>query len=77
MLEKFEDESLFDLVNINIKDFNNKSKHKLLDIIVMNPPFGTKDEGIDLVFLEKAKNNCSGNIYSLHKSSTRDVYLNI
>lgn len=38
----------------------------------MNPPFGTKDEGIDLIFLEKARDNCSGNIYSMHKSSTRD-----
>lgn len=24
-------------------------------MVVMNPPFGTKDEGIDLVFLEKAR----------------------
>jgi len=46
---------MFDLVNINIKDFNNKCKGRILDIIVMNPPFGTKDEGIDLVFLEKAR----------------------
>jgi len=39
----------------------------------MNPPFGTKIEGIDMVFVQKAMQNCEGNIYSMHKSSTRDV----
>jgi len=28
-------------------------KHKV-DTVIMNPPFGTKNKGIDLVFLEKA-----------------------
>lgn len=39
----------------------------------MNPPFGTKVEGIDMVFVQKAMQNCEGNIYSMHKTSTRDV----
>ncbi|KRX05702.1 hypothetical protein PPERSA_09842 [Pseudocohnilembus persalinus] len=56
LMEKFEDESLFDLVNINVKNLNNKCKYKMLDIVVMNPPF----------------DNCEGKIYSLHKSSTRE-----
>lgn len=29
----------------------------MFDSVVMNPPFGTKDEGIDVVFLEKAFGN--------------------
>ena len=39
----------------------------------MNPPFGTKEEGIDYEFLKKANLICDGNVYSLHKSSTREV----
>jgi predicted RNA methylase len=37
----------------------------------MNPPFGTKESGIDMVFLEFAMSVCEGTIYSMHKSSTR------
>jgi predicted RNA methylase len=37
----------------------------------MNPPFGTKEEGLDMVFLEFAMKICRGNIYSMHKSCTR------
>mmetsp|Transcript_18795 Transcript_18795/g.16266 ORF Transcript_18795/g.16266 Transcript_18795/m.16266 type:complete len:92 (+) Transcript_18795:425-700(+) len=36
----------------------------------MNPPFGTRKEGIDMVFLKKALENCSGCVYSLHKTNT-------
>lgn len=43
----------------------------MVDLVVMNPPFGTKEEGIDAKFLEVAMQICSGNIYSMHKSSTR------
>ena len=44
---------------------------RLVDLVIMNPPFGTKEAGIDMVFLELSMNMCSGNIYSMHKSSTR------
>lgn len=37
----------------------------------MNPPFGTKNENIDTIFLKKSFEYCSGNIYSLHKTATR------
>ena len=40
-------------------------------MVVMNPPFGTKEEGIDTRFLELAAFISSGPIYSMHKSSTR------
>lgn len=46
--------------------------HKQFDTVIMNPPFGTKNNyGKDMEFLKAAielSNNC---VYSLHKSSTR------
>jgi rRNA N6-adenosine-methyltransferase METTL5 len=50
---------------------NIRVRNKMVDLVVMNPPFGTKEEGIDAKFLEVAMQICSGNIYSMHKSSTR------
>ena len=40
---------------------------------MINPPFGTREDHIDIKFIEKANEICEGNIYSLHKSSTREV----
>ena len=52
---------------------------KKYDTVIMNPPFGTKNNGIDVQFLETAIQCSSRAVYSLHKSSTRDYlmgYLN-
>ncbi|KAI8377723.1 methyltransferase-like protein 5-like protein [Radiomyces spectabilis] len=43
-----------------------------LDTIVMNPPFGTKTKGIDMVLLKKAIEIAKVAVYSLHKTSTRE-----
>jgi len=40
------------------------------DVIIMNPPFGTKNENIDTVFLLKAM-DLAPIIYSFHKASTK------
>ncbi|XP_020297929.1 methyltransferase-like protein 5 isoform X2 [Pseudomyrmex gracilis] len=49
---------------------------KFFDTVVMNPPFGTKNNtGIDVRFLEAAIKLTSNVVYSLHKSSTRDYIL--
>ena len=40
----------------------------------MNPPFGTRKEGMDWLFLETALRN-SDVVYSLHKTSTRRYLL--
>jgi putative methylase len=40
-------------------------------MVIMNPPFGTKNEHADKVFLEKAF-SVTKIIYSIHKSSTRN-----
>ncbi|KAG9391192.1 Methyltransferase small domain [Carpediemonas membranifera] len=39
------------------------------DVVIMNPPFGTKRKGIDVVFLEQAC-KIGPVVYSLHKMST-------
>ena len=41
------------------------------DVVVMNPPFGTRRKGADLAFLRAAFRLATGSVYSLHKSSTR------
>lgn len=42
------------------------------DTVVMNPPFGTKNKGIDMIFLEIACRMTRCSVYSLHKTSTRE-----
>ena len=41
---------------------------------VSNPPFGTRNKGIDFLFVETAMNNANV-VYSLHKSTTRDFFV--
>jgi len=48
----------------DIRDFNTK-----VQVVLQNPPFGTKTEHIDKVFLEKAM-KLSKAAYTLHKTST-------
>mmetsp|Transcript_11939 Transcript_11939/g.36399 ORF Transcript_11939/g.36399 Transcript_11939/m.36399 type:complete len:219 (+) Transcript_11939:1669-2325(+) len=45
---------------------------KPFDTVVMNPPFGTRRKGIDTAFVNSALELCSGAVYSLHKTSTRE-----
>ncbi|ETO17287.1 ribosomal protein L11 methyltransferase PrmA [Reticulomyxa filosa] len=54
-----------------------KFKHKWCDVLLMNPPFGTKNnKHIDLIFLKVALSMTRNVIYSLHKTSTRTHLLN-
>jgi putative methylase len=41
-----------------------------VDLVIQNPPFGTKNKHIDKIFLEKAF-SLSPLVYSMHKLSTR------
>lgn len=52
----------------NINCVNNTE----FDTIVMNPPFGTRNTGVDTAFVLKGMEYAS-TVYSLHKTSTRDV----
>lgn len=45
----------------------------VFDTVVMNPPFGTKNNsGVDMNFLQTAIEMSSNTVYSLHKTSTRE-----
>lgn len=46
-------------------------RDKAFDVVVMNPPFGTKRRGADVAFLRAAVQLASETVYSLHKTSTR------
>jgi len=52
-------------VNKAIKDFNKK-----VDVVVQNPPFGTKRKHADKEFLAKAF-SIAGLVYTIHKSATQ------
>lgn len=43
------------------------------DTVIMNPPFGTRQNNLDMIFLKRAISLTNGVVYSLHKTSTRDV----
>jgi putative methylase len=53
------------IINADIADFKKK-----VDVVLQNPPFGTREKHIDRVFLEKAT-SLTSIIYSFHKTSTR------
>mmetsp|Transcript_51552 Transcript_51552/g.129326 ORF Transcript_51552/g.129326 Transcript_51552/m.129326 type:complete len:210 (-) Transcript_51552:257-886(-) len=46
-----------------------------VDTVIMNPPFGTKKEGVDMLFLKAASQVAITAIYSFHKTSTRRFIL--
>ena len=54
----------------NINDFSQK-----VDTVVMNPPFGSVNEGADRIFLQKAV-ALSNHIYSLHNFKSADFVRN-
>ncbi|CAF0982250.1 unnamed protein product [Rotaria magnacalcarata] len=86
-IKEFELESSIDLIQADLRRMSlpidlNRIK---TDTVIMNPPFGTKpfststenqDElclsGIDMHFLNYARQLAQHSIYSLHKTSTRD-----
>lgn len=49
-----------------------RSECRLVDCVIMNPPFGTRNPGIDISFLQAALSLTPTAVYSLHKSSTRE-----
>lgn len=64
-----------DIVNIcpNSEDISEKLLSKKFDIVIMNPPFGTKkNKGIDMEFVRTGLMMSTNAVYSFHKSSTRE-----
>jgi putative methylase len=54
-----------EIILSDIKDFDGKA-----DVVLQNPPFGTKEKHADKLFLEKAFSN-AGIAYSFHKTTTK------
>ncbi|XP_064455573.1 rRNA N6-adenosine-methyltransferase METTL5-like isoform X2 [Ornithodoros turicata] len=61
-----------DMVQVDITAPFDSRWSKAFDTVVMNPPFGTRNKGLDMLFLKVALQLSSGSVYSLHKSSTRE-----
>lgn len=57
--------SQYEIVNQDIKDYGKKA-----EVIIQNPPFGTKKEHADRIFLEKAF-SVAPVIYSMHKVESK------
>jgi len=80
-LQEAEIDSEIDFVLADVAELNNNSpllerlKTANFDSVLLNPPFGTKTKGIDMVFLEVATKLASTSVYSLHKTSTRDYIM--
>ena len=66
-------ESYCDLVQVDIQSAK-FHPDRSFDTIVTNPPFGTRNRGIDTLFVEKAMSSANV-VYSLHKRSTRDHFI--
>jgi len=65
-----------DMVQCDVCSLSNRMS-KSFDTVIMNPPFGTKNnKGTDMAFLKTALEMARTAVYSLHKSSTRDVSSN-
>lgn len=60
-----------DFVHANISQLERQAISLWADVVVMNPPFGTRRKGADLEFLRAAFQISKGSVYSLHKTSTR------
>lgn len=56
----------FEIINKDIAGFEEK-----VDLVIQNPPFGTREKHVDKEFLEKAI-GLSKIVYSFHKSSTKE-----
>lgn len=60
-----------DFVLCDVKKIDKNMQLKAFDTVIMNPPFGTRDKGADIKFLNMALSLASHAVYSLHKTSTR------
>ncbi|XP_060836967.1 rRNA N6-adenosine-methyltransferase METTL5 [Rhopalosiphum padi] len=60
-----------DFILCDVKKIDKNMQLKAFDTVIMNPPFGTREKGADLVFLKMALSLATKAVYSLHKTSTR------
>lgn len=60
--------SKVNFIHSRVEDFN-----KVVDTVIMNPPFGIKRRGYDRIFLAKAFSIAS-KVYSIHKLESKQFY---
>jgi len=60
-----------DFILCDVKKIDKNVRLKAFDTVIMNPPFGTRERGADLMFLKMALSLATHAVYSLHKTSTR------
>ncbi|XP_025197385.1 methyltransferase-like protein 5 [Melanaphis sacchari] len=66
-----------DFVLCDVKKIDENIQLKAFDTVIMNPPFGTREKGADLLFLKMALSLATKAVYSLHKTSTRKRVLSL
>ncbi len=70
-LESLDLKGCFDIINSDVSGFTEK-----VDLVIQNPPFGTREKHTDKGFMEQAM-QISGNIYSFHKTATADFIVKL
>mmetsp|Transcript_9211 Transcript_9211/g.31838 ORF Transcript_9211/g.31838 Transcript_9211/m.31838 type:complete len:218 (-) Transcript_9211:58-711(-) len=72
-MNPWEDEALsIDFVRANVLELSPGMRDRLkADVVITNPPFGTRAKGVDMEFLRVASGIATSAVYSLHKTSTR------
>ncbi|XP_076327439.1 methyltransferase like 5 isoform X2 [Tachypleus tridentatus] len=62
-----------ELIQMDVTKMPGTQWNQLFDTVIMNPPFGTKqNRGIDMLFLKTGLNMATRAVYSLHKTATRE-----
>ena len=69
--EAFDARGAIDLVQVDVQSLRLAGGG--FDTVLMNPPFGTRNAGIDTAFVAQGMAHASA-VYSLHKSSTREHF---
>ncbi|KDD76210.1 hypothetical protein H632_c313p0 [Helicosporidium sp. ATCC 50920] len=70
--EGLECASAVDLVHARAETLADLFPARSFDVVVSNPPFGTRCKGADAMFVRQGLRLARRAVYSLHKSSTRD-----
>uniref|UniRef100_A0A1B6C5H0 Methyltransferase-like protein 5 n=1 Tax=Clastoptera arizonana TaxID=38151 RepID=A0A1B6C5H0_9HEMI len=60
-----------DAVLCDVTTFFSERGCGFFDTVIMNPPFGTRNKGVDLEFVLVGLQLATNAVYSLHKTSTR------
>ncbi len=62
-------------MSLSSKSVSSEKSIKKFNTVVMNPPFGTRTKGIDMLFVQVGLACCDTAVYSLHKTSTREFII--